>query len=471
MKHFAHTFILISFIGVLLSIPVSSDGSAFGKHQKPNILIITADNLGYGDLSIMGADDIQTPTIDELFSDGLIFTEFYANSTTSSPTQASLLSGCYPALVGVPGTIRNDSQNSWGYFTCETTMAHHFQKAGYLTALIGKWNLGFDAPNLPNEQGFDLFMGFLGDEIDDYYNHQHDGVNYMRFNENEINPPGHTTDLFSNWSANFISREAESGKPFFLYLSYNVPGPLLQPDENHLQKVQVRNPALDSARAKHVALIEQMDNGIKRVIQALNETNQLKNTIIIFTSTSGGILESGASNGKLRGGKLDLFEGGIRVPACIYWKKEIKKGSLSHQISMTMDLFPTLCSFAQVPLNHSPDGKDLSTCILQGIPLQQERTIFWTCREGGDHNGEACHAARQGAYKLVQNRPTEKFRLYNLTTDPHEVIPLMESSEHYKRLHHAILRHIQENEKIPWSKGPIGRDNNSMNDSSISNNL
>lgn len=470
MTHFAHRFILICLVGVQLSVPISSDGSGFGRHQKPNVLLITADNLGYGDLSIMGADDIQTPTIDELFSDGLIFTEFYANSTTSSPTQAALLSGRYPAQVGVPGTIRTDSKNSWGYFKCETTMAQHFRKAGYLTALIGKWNLGFESPNLPNEQGFDLFMGFLGDEIDDYYTHQHEGVNYMRFNENEINPPGHATDLFSNWSANFISREAESDKPFFLYLSYNVPGPLLQPDENHLREVRDRNPALSPGRVKHLALIEQMDNGIGRVIQALRETDQLKNTIIIFTSSSGGILESGASNGKLRGGKLDLFEGGIRVPTSIYWKKAIKKGSLSHQISMTMDLFPTLCSLVQIPINPFSDGNDLTTCILENLPLQQERTLFWTCREGGDHKGEACYAVRQGAYKLVQNRPNERFQLYNLTTDPHEVIPLVESSEHYKRLHHAILRHIQENEKIPWSKNSNEQEHNYQDHSSMLNN-
>ncbi len=470
MKYYKHKFILIGIIGILLHNPMYTNASTLGKNKKTNILIITADNLGYGDVSIMGAKDTQTPTIDELFSDGLIFTEFYANSTTSSPTQASLLSGCYPALVGVPGTIRTNSENNWGYFKCGMTMAHHFQKAGYLTALIGKWNLGFEAPNLPNEQGFDLFMGFLGDEIDDYYTHQHNGVGYMRFNKNEINPPGHITDLFSNWSVNFISREADSDKPFFLYLSYNVPGPLLQPDENHLKTVQNRNPALNSGRAKHIALVEQMDDGIKRVIQALSETDQLKNTIIIFTSTSGGILESGASNGKLRGGKLDLFEGGIRVPTSIFWKKEIKTGSLSHQISMTMDLFPTLCSLAQIPTNHIIDGKDLTTCILNDIPLQQERTLFWTCREGGDHKGKACYAVRQGAYKLIQNRPDEKFRLYNLTTDPHEVIPLMESSEHYKRLHHAILHHIQENEKIPWSKNFKEQEYNSQDNSSMSNN-
>ncbi|WP_053179628.1 sulfatase-like hydrolase/transferase [Sunxiuqinia dokdonensis] len=470
MKQFVSKIILVILSGVLLSAPISTDGAAFGRHQKPNVLIITADNLGYGDLSIMGAKDIQTPTIDEFFTDGLMFTEFYANAPTSSPTQASLLSGRFPALVGVPGTIRRDSQNNWGYFQCEKTMAHHFREAGYLTALIGKWNLGFEAPNLPNAQGFDLFMGFLGDEIDDYYTHRHENVNCMRFNESEIDAPGHTTDLFSNWSASFILREAESDKPFFLYLSYNAPGPLLQPDEDHLKDVSNRNPTLSPERAKHIALIEQMDRGIGRVMQALKETNQLKNTIIIFTSTNGGIVESGASNGRLRGGKLDLFEGGIRVPTSIYWKKGIKKGSLSHQMSMTMDLFPTLCSLAQVPTNQILDGQDLTTCILDNVPLQQERTLFWTCREGGEHHGEACYAARQGAYKLMQNRPSEKFRLYNLTTDPHEVIPLAESSEHYRRLHRALMDHVQENEKIPWFENAKKQEHPSSDNSSTSDN-
>ncbi|MGQ7871279.1 sulfatase-like hydrolase/transferase [Sunxiuqinia sp. sy24] len=437
------TIIIITFTALQAS-PTTSRNS-----KKPNILIIMADNLGYGDLSITGAKDIQTPNIDELFNNGLIFNEFYANSTVSSPTQASLLTGHYPAQVGVPGMIRDMKENNWGHFKCETTLARHFQQAEYTTALIGKWALGFESPNLPNEQGFDLFIGFLGDDIDDYYTHLYQGKNYLRYNENEIETPGHTTDLFSNWSVSFIESQADSETPFFLYLSYNTPGNLLQPKENFLQHVKDNHPGLSPERARYAALVEQMDAGVGRVITKLNETNQLKNTIIIFSAHSGGITTSGASNGKLRGGKQDMYEGGIRVPTCLCWKSQIKKGSRSHQVAITMDLFPSLCNLSQNPTNRPFDGKDLTNCIFKNEPLLQERTLFWIYRDGGNFDGKAIYAARKGAYKLMQNHPSEKFKLYNLTTDPHEMIPLSESSEHYQQLHQLIRQHIKESEIKP----------------------
>ena len=452
MSNYSNTLLMSGVIGILLMIPSSADAARNRNTHKPNVLIIMADDLGYGDLSVTGGKDVQTPNIDELFLRGLIFTEFYTNSTVGSPTQASLLSGRYPGLVGVPGVIRDDNDNSWGYFQSDTTLSAHFQKAGYTTALIGKWNLGFESPNLPNEKGFDLFMGFLGDQIDDAYSHLNNGKNYMRFNENEIETPEHLTNSFSNWSSDFITREADSEKPFLLLLSYNSPSPLLQPDENWLNKVKEHHPELSLNRAKNVASIEMMDDGIGKIIETLEATNQLKNTIIIFSSENTGLLSSGSSNGAMRGGKHDLYEGGIRVPTSIFWKDEIKKGSFCHQIAMTMDLFPTLCELTESPTNLELDGENLTQCIFKDIPLQKERTLFWVCREGGQYKGQAYYAVRQGAYKLMQNSPDESFQLYNLTTDSFEQIPLRKSSEHYQRLQDTLSLHILENEKVSWRK-------------------
>ena len=159
--------------------------------RPPNVLLILVDDLGYGDLSSSGAEDLQTPHIDALVEAGMRFNQFYANSTVGAPTRASLLTGRYPDLVGVPGTIRPEPEINWGYLTPEATLLPDLlQQAGYHTALIGKWHLGLESPNLPNERGFHLFRGFLADRMDDYFRHTRRGVNHMRFNAETVEPAG-----------------------------------------------------------------------------------------------------------------------------------------------------------------------------------------------------------------------------------------------------------------------------------------
>ncbi|MCD4710244.1 MAG: sulfatase-like hydrolase/transferase [Bacteroidales bacterium] len=168
--------------------------------QMTNILCIMVDDLGYGDLSCQGARDMRTPHIDQLARQGMSFTQFYANSTVCSPSRASLLTGRYPDMVGVPGVIRQIKNNNWGYLSKEAVMVPELLKGcGYHTAIIGKWHLGFDTPNTPNDRGFDYFKGFLGDMMDDYRTHLRRGVNWMRFNHEEIEPAGYATDLFTEW--------------------------------------------------------------------------------------------------------------------------------------------------------------------------------------------------------------------------------------------------------------------------------
>ena len=184
--------------------------------RPPNVLLILVDDLGYGDLSSSGAEDLQTPHIDALVEAGMRFNQFYANSTVGAPTRASLLTGRYPDLVGVPGTIRPEPEINWGYLTPEATLLPDLlQQAGYHTALIGKWHLGLESPNLPNERGFHLFRGFLADRMDDYFRHTRRGVNHMRFNAETVEPAGHATDLFTQWAIDFLTERAEDDQPFF----------------------------------------------------------------------------------------------------------------------------------------------------------------------------------------------------------------------------------------------------------------
>lgn len=421
--------------------------------KKPNIIVILVDDLGYGDLSCMGGADIQTPNMDNLFSKGMRFTNFYANSTVCSPTRASLLTGCYPDKAGVPGVIRTHTTDSWGYLNPSAiTLPQILKAAGYSTALIGKWHLGLETPNLPNERGFTYFKGFLGDMMDDYYSHLRHNTNYLRLNLQEINQEGHATDLFTEWSADYIAGQQKNEKPFFLYLAYNAPHFPIQPPPVYLDRVKAREINISEKRAKNIALVEHLDDGIGRVLKSLEKSNQMKNSIIVFTSDNGGHLPSGASNGSLRGGKQDMYEGGIKVPACIVWKDRIRTDSESDHISMTMDLFPTLCEIAGTPLYHQVDGQSLLPVLENRLADAEPRTLFWMRREGGSYAGLCYYAVRKGPYKLVQNSPAEPMQLFNLETDPKEYIPLDSNSQWYKDLQFQLSQHIRNTGHIPWQK-------------------
>ncbi len=184
---------------------------------KPNILMILVDDLGYGDLGAMGAKDMRTPHIDAMYADGIRFDTFYANCPVCSPTRASLLTGRYPDLVGVPGVIRTHADDSWGSLDPNAVLiSQMLKKADYHTAIVGKWHLGLESPSTPNERGFDHFHGFLGDMMDDYNTHRRHGNNYMRLNDKEIDPKGHASDLFSLTGLQIILKNrAETANPFF----------------------------------------------------------------------------------------------------------------------------------------------------------------------------------------------------------------------------------------------------------------
>ena len=423
---------------------------------RPNIVTILVDDLGYGDLSSYGATDLKTPHIDRLVAAGMRFDNFYANCPVCSPTRASLLSGRYPDMAGVPGVIRTHITNSWGYLAPHAVLLPKLLKpAGYHTAIVGKWHLGLESPNTPNERGFDHFHGFLGDMMDDYYNHRRHGNNYMRLNDKEIEPKGHATDLFTQWATDYINERAKSGRPFFLYLAYNAPHTPIQPPAEWLERVSKREKGIDEKRAKLVALIEHMDDGIGKVLAALKGAGVSDNTLVIFTSDNGGQLGVGANNGTLRAGKQDMYEGGIRVPMCAVWPRKIKAGSRSERVALTMDLYPTICEAAGADIAHTIDGRSILPTLLGKSQPDEDRFLFWVRREGGGYGGRAYYAARYGDFKLVQNSPFEPMELYNLKDDPQEQKPLGRKHRMYKQLFAALRNHIVEAGAVPWEKYPV----------------
>lgn len=410
--------------------------------QKPNILLVLADDLGFGDLSSFGAADLGTPNIDSIVQRGVRFTNFYANSPVCSPTRAALLTGLYPDCAGVPGVIRTHADNSWGYLSPGAPLLPTvLKRAGYDSALIGKWHLGLEAPNTPNLRGFDRFHGFLGDMMDDYHNHRRHGNNYMRLDDREIDPPGHATDLFSEWAVEYLRERRRASRPFFLYLSYNAPHVPVQPPPEWVERIRRREPGIDPKRAALAALIEHMDAGIGRVLDAAKEHG---NTLVIFTSDNGGQLDVGADCGPLRSGKGNMYEGGIRVPACAMWPGRIAAGTQSERVSLTMDLFATACNAAGAA---PPPGID-GASVLSPAP---DRSTIWVRREGGDFNGRESYAIRRGPWKLLQNRPFQPYELYHLDNDPKEAANLAKAEPKVLgELAAELSRHVQRAGRVPW---------------------
>jgi arylsulfatase A-like enzyme len=328
-------------------------------------------------------------------------------------------------------------------------------KADYHTALIGKWHLGLRAENHPNNRGFDFFHGFLGDMMDDYYTHRRHGHNFMRRNKTTIDPDGHATDLFTDWSIQYIKRRANQDNQFFLALTYNAPHSPIQPPERWVEKVKAREPGISDERARFAALTEHMDHGIGEVVEALKTTDQYQQTLIIFASDNGGALYHGASNGPLRGQKQEMYEGGLRVPGVAVWPGHIEAGSESNAITTTMDIFATACDAAGVSIDHTIDGQSfLPTLTGQAQPALNERTLFFVRREGfGNRLGRAYYAVLQWPWKVVQPRPYKPLELYNLASDPKEQNNLAEDKpKKLKNLALELQGHIQDAGSVRWQK-------------------
>jgi arylsulfatase A-like enzyme len=443
-----------------MSLPSGLSAMGQSSNSRPNVVVILADDLGYGDLSAYGATDLRSPNVDKLIAAGMRFDSFYSNCPVCSPTRASLLTGRFADLVGVPGVIRTHITDNWGYlFPQAILLPQLLKRAGYHTAIIGKWHLGLASPNTPNERGFDHFHGFLGDMMDDYYDHRRHGFNYMRLNDKEIDPQGHATDLFTQWAIDYLRERSREKQPFFLYLAYNAPHVPIQPPREWLERVRQREKGITDKRAGLVALIEHLDAGIGKIVEALKETGLADNTLVIFTSDNGGQIGVGASNGPLRSGKGDMYEGGIRVPMCAAWPGRIRAGSRSDHVALTMDLFPTICEAAGVKIEHKIDGRSMLPVLTGGTKPEEDRVLFWVRREGGNrYGGQAYYAARQGDFKLLQNSPFEPLELYNLKDDPKEERPLDRTHPMYGKLFKALQNHITESGAVPWQKYPVNLD-------------
>lgn len=410
--------------------------------NKPNIVLIVADDLGYGDVSMNGSEELLTPNIDRIARDGVLLKDFHSNGAVCSPTRAALMTGRYQQRSGITGVLSAKNHRDKGLDPKKfTTYASQLKKAGYQTALFGKWHLGYAPEFHPLRHGFDEFHGFTAGNID-YFSHiDQTGIFDWYQGSEKKDEEGYTTDLITAHGCRYIREQA--AKPFCLTLAHECPHyPYQGPGDEGFRTLnpQELGPAYNLGPRKDVKeayreMMESMDTGIGQVLKTLEEVGQLENTLVVFFSDNGPA--SPGTSFPFRAGKGSIYEGGHRVPACAMWPDQIEPGSVSDATILGMDLYPTFCSVAgaQLPEGEVIDGVDLTSHLIRRDQIPS-RTNFW----GG---GKASSVGvRRGPWKLcVQN---ELIELFNLDQDPGE-------SKDIHRQHQEIVTELM-NEMRDWER-------------------
>lgn len=383
--------------------------------ERPNVIFIMTDDVGYGDLGIYGAPDVRTPVLDQLARDGVYFTDFYANGPVCSPTRAGLMTGRYQQRYNmeVPLPSSLETAQGRGLSAEGHSLARLVKNAGYSTGLVGKWHLGYRDDQSPEAHGFDYFFGFKAGFVDYYQHTSGTGDPDLWENGQLIEEEGYMTDMITQRAVRFINDHAS--EPFFLSIQYNAAHwPYQVPDS---PSTAIRNAAHlqpheadTSTREDYIAILERADQGIGEVLQALDAAGLAGNTLVIFTNDNGG--EWLSNNAPLFNRKWSVWEGGIRVPAIMRWPGVIPAGQVSGQVGITMDFSATILALsgAELPINYQPEGIDLLP-IASGRSPVIERTLFWRSNLGV--------AVRSGDMKLVMQSPGASF-LFNVADDPGE---------------------------------------------------
>ena len=456
---------------------------------SPNIVLIVSDDQGYRDLGCFGSKEILTPQLDRLAKEGMKLTQFYVTWPACTPSRGSLLTGRYPQRNGIYDMIRNEApdygyqykpgeyeatfERIGGMDTREVLLPAVLKKAGYVSGIFGKWDLGVHKRFLPLARGFDDFYGFVNTGID-YYTHERYGVPSMyRNNSPTIADKGtYCTDLFEREAVRFL--KANHRKPFFLYLPFNAPHgasnldpairtgaqapekfkklyPKLQAQAGTEQRKRSRYgdklftvPNRAARRLEFVGSVTAMDAAIGRVLGLLDQYNIADNTLVIFFSDNGG---GGASdNTPLRGGKGQMFEGGLRVPCIIRWPGHVPAGTTSDAFLTALEIFPTLLAAtnAQPPKGAVLDGFDLLP-VLRGEKKSSRTEMFWQRRLD--------KGARVGHWKWVES--TRGNGLFDLRTDLAEKKDLSKSKPEILKMLKARFALWKKQMKTAEPRGPF----------------
>lgn len=403
---------------------------------RPNFLIIMTDDQGYADVGFQGSPDIRTPNLDRLAKDGLVFENGYVCHPVCGPSRTGLLTGRYPHRFGLQvNTPFSQTDQDWGVPADQNFFVEDLQTVGYRTGVIGKWHLGATEKHHPNNRGFDYFYGFLagghnywpGDyrHVRDWHlqnakkspppvNPNPEAFSYvlpLLRNHEYVEETDYLTDVFSREAVAFIDRNKT--RPFCLYLAYNAPHKPLEAKPEDLKKF---SHIQTEKRRTYAAMIYAVDRGVGRVRSKLEQEGLLENTIIIYLSDNGGIIENPAlaSNGSLRGQKGETFEGGYHVPFVIHWPRRIKPGRTEEIIS-SLDLYPTLLSTAGLPVNKGLDLDGFNQLpFLLGQAEESPRDGVFARRWLGENHTVG---VRSGDWKYNHVSQSGEIGLFNLADD------------------------------------------------------
>lgn len=428
--------------------------SAGVQPAPPNVVFIMTDDMGYGDIGPYGVVDAETPHLDRLAREGVRLTDAYANGATCTPTRAGFVTGRYQQRLGFERPLDSMHDHERGLMPTGTSLPALLKNAGYATGLIGKWHLGFTAEFAPNAHGFDEFFGPLGGAVDFYSHRRGDGTPDLYENGTPVQAAGYLTDELSDRSVRFIERHAS--RPFFLEVAYTAPHwPFQPPDQRPADPLAVPNPGgegdrrlqqrqddpVPATRRDYVRMVERADEGVGKILAALDRLGLARNTLVIFTNDNGG--EWLSRNDPFSNRKGSVWEGGIRVPMILRWPGRIPAGTTSGQVAITMDLTATILAAAgSAGAAHKPDGIDLLPVLTGAVP-EIPRELFWRV----PNRGAPSIAVRSGRWKLI--REPDRAMLFDLEADPAEHHDLAAAHpELVRRLQRAI---------DAWEKDVAGR--------------
>ncbi|MEM7010131.1 MAG: sulfatase-like hydrolase/transferase [Verrucomicrobiota bacterium] len=375
----------------------------------PNIVFILVDDMGYGDLSSYGAPDAKTPHIDQLAAEGVRLTQCYSNGAECTPSRTAILTGRYPQRVGglecAIGTgnvgrydhaINLAEKSDLGLPADYAVLVPGLKKAGYATAVFGKWHLGYEPKFNPLEQGFDEFRGFLGGNVDYFHHVELSDLPVILDGREFVERKGYMTHVITNDAIEFINEQSkDKDSPFFLYVPYSTPHFPFQGPRDAGQELWPAEQWTVGERDKYVEMLEDMDDEVGRLMAALAAAGVDDNTLVVYASDHGA-MKPGV-NTPFRDYKGTLFEGGIRVPCIARWPGKLKEGLVSNQVTTLMDLTPSFLRAAGAEIPDDLDGMDIIEHI-QENRADETRNLFWRARRGD----RTWVAARMGEHKYVK---------------------------------------------------------------------